>query len=464
MKRLLIVCILCISFVDLYGQIKNQLRLEIDLANYRYDDEKNLVELYYSINRSAITFIKSDNGYHASLLMRTMIQKQGDGIEPIVKIWRVPVSIQDTTKMSDKSLVGKVHFFLEPSTYRMTLIAQDEGPHAIVDTAQINFEVSSFSHTNPSFSDIELCSSLQQIDRDTTNIFYKNTLEVVPNPNLIYGMESPVLMYYVELYNCKLDQYIIRSEIINGVGKTVLEKKKSRIITQKPGDPALPLGTIDVGTLPIHTYPTNTYTLILTLQDTLGKSITSQSKKFYLYNPSVPADTTMYAAHIDEQIYPEFMEMSEDELDKELQQSSYIAEKLEKDKWKVLKGSEAKKKFLTQFWRVRDPDQSTPVNEYRNLYHERVLFASGEYRTPYRQGWQTDRGRVYILYGKPDAIERHASESETRPYQVWTYDQIESGVVFVFIDRFGFSNFELVHSTKRGEMRDDDWQRFIRTD
>jgi GWxTD domain-containing protein len=143
--------------------------------------------------------------------------------------------------------------------------------------------------------------------------------------------------------------------------------------------------------------------------------------------------------------------------------AGYIAERTEKEQWKQIHGTEAKKRFLSQFWFRRDSDPSTPINEERERYMERVRYVNQEYRTAYREGWQTDRGRVYILYGKPDGLERYSSEAETKPYQVWTYDHIEGGVQFYFVDRFGFSNYELVHSTKRDEMHDDQWQRFIKT-
>ena len=39
--------------------------------------------------------------------------------------------------------------------------------------------------------------------------------------------------------------------------------------------------------------------------------------------------------------------------------------------------------------------------------------------------------------------------------------EIEGGVYFVFADLTGFSDYTLLHSTKRGELRDDNWQRRI---
>jgi hypothetical protein len=67
-----------------------------------------------------------------------------------------------------------------------------------------------------------------------------------------------------------------------------------------------------------------------------------------------------------------------------------------------------------------------------------------------------------IIYGEPDQVDRVPSESESKPYQIWYYNRFEGGVQFVFVDRFGNGDYQLVHSTKRGEFRDDAWERFLR--
>jgi hypothetical protein len=95
------------------------------------------------------------------------------------------------------------------------------------------------------------------------------------------------------------------------------------------------------------------------------------------------------------------------------------------------------------------------------VYLQRVLSASQRFHALNRDGWRTDRGRVFILFGEPDEIERFPSSQEAKPYENWHYYSIENGVEFVFIDRSGFGEYILVHSTKRGELRDDDWQRFL---
>jgi len=109
---------------------------------------------------------------------------------------------------------------------------------------------------------------------------------------------------------------------------------------------------------------------------------------------------------------------------------------------------------MYQFWQIRDPEPSTSINEAREKYYERVDYANKKFRAFTKAGWLTDRGRVYILYGPPSDIERHPSEPNLYPYEIWEFDHLQSGVIFVFADFEGYKNYRLLHSTLDGETKD----------
>jgi hypothetical protein len=54
-------------------------------------------------------------------------------------------------------------------------------------------------------------------------------------------------------------------------------------------------------------------------------------------------------------------------------------------------------------------------------------------------------------------VEHFQSTTESNPYEIWHYNSLQGGVIFVFVDREGMGNATLVHSTYRDELRDDDW-------
>jgi GWxTD domain-containing protein len=122
---------------------------------------------------------------------------------------------------------------------------------------------------------------------------------------------------------------------------------------------------------------------------------------------------------------------------------------------------EGKRNILIQFWKDRDPNLSTAVNEYKTEINNRINLANSLYSSELDRGALTDRGQILIRYGKPDDIDRQYSNIGERSYEIWYYHNIQGGVIFVFVDRRGLGNFELVHSTAKDEIYDDSWRRWL---
>jgi len=154
----------------------------------------------------------------------------------------------------------------------------------------------------------------------------------------------------------------------------------------------------------------------------------------------------------------EYRRMEEEELDEESALLLYIMPRSERSDYRKLSSADAKRAFLYEFWERRNPTPENLVDEYRREYLRRVKNANQQFSAGIRKGWQTDRGRVLIIYGEPDNIDRSYYQIDQKSYEIWTYDTIQSGVYFVFIDETGFNDYMLVHSTARNELRDTQWQ------
>jgi hypothetical protein len=110
---------------------------------------------------------------------------------------------------------------------------------------------------------------------------------------------------------------------------------------------------------------------------------------------------------------------------------------------------------------VRDQIQETTKNEFKEEYLERVKYVDNKYSSFVKRGVKSERGRVYLQFGEPDELENFPSEYNMKPYEIWSYYSIEGGVFFIFGDVTGYGSYELLHSSKRGELSDDSWQRRI---
>ncbi|WP_053405993.1 GWxTD domain-containing protein [Persicobacter sp. CCB-QB2] len=106
-----------------------------------------------------------------------------------------------------------------------------------------------------------------------------------------------------------------------------------------------------------------------------------------------------------------------------------------------------------QFWleNSRSPKRAraTIKRYYGQVTNANILF------TTYKQGWKTDRGMVYIVFGKPDQVYRDQSE------EIWIYgkDELEQ-VKFTFNKNQDFyhKGFYLL---KRSKKYQDSWYRQV---
>jgi GWxTD domain-containing protein len=108
----------------------------------------------------------------------------------------------------------------------------------------------------------------------------------------------------------------------------------------------------------------------------------------------------------------------------------------EEKAFKAMSNDEERDQFIEQFWQRRNPNPDSPDNEFRDEHYARIAYAN-EHFAAGKPGWMTDRGHIYIAYGKPDSIESHPSggqyerpmeegggETSTFPFETWHYRYI----------------------------------------
>ncbi len=100
----------------------------------------------------------------------------------------------------------------------------------------------------------------------------------------------------------------------------------------------------------------------------------------------------------------------------------YIIRPKEKDIFLQLNSDKERDIFMEAFWKQRDPTPGSPENEFKQEHYRRIAYANTFFgRETTRQGWMTDRGRIYIILGKPIDIDRYESSDEHYPVITWFY-------------------------------------------
>ncbi len=452
MKRFLLPLSVLSFFTFLYPQ---NIGFEFDYAQFGYDSLSNYVELYYSFNQLGLTVIDTDTSDFVQGLLDIEINDSATGNSIVSKHWIVTNEIVDSTSL-DKSLIGLVGFIIDRGSYIINVTGSDASNPINKKFISENIFVRPFLNEETALSDVQLASNIIPNTHNTTSIFYKNTYEVLPLPAGVGGEMQPVVFYYLELYNLqsgtsandlRLDEIVInsRGQLVNFKSKKINRTVDTRV---------------EVGLVKAHKLPTDTYTLRIDLIDSVANYGVSSSKRFFVYNPSVVTEDTL-STTVSPVLSTTFGAMSEEELDDLFEKSKYIATNPEMNKYKALSTEEAKREFMYNFWKARDENPSDERNESYLNYISRVSESDAKYSAMGKQGWKSDRGRVYIIYGEASEIERHPNETDSRPYEIWKYESLEGGVYFIFGDLTGFNDYQLLHSTKRGEIRDDYWQRRI---
>jgi GWxTD domain-containing protein len=121
----------------------------------------------------------------------------------------------------------------------------------------------------------------------------------------------------------------------------------------------------------------------------------------------------------------------------------------ERQAFRQLSNDEERDQFIEAFWQRRDPTPDTEENEYKEEHYQRIAYANEHFAAGI-PGWKSDRGRIYIMYGKADEVESHPSggsyerpmeegggETSTYPFEQWRYRYLEGigqEVIIEFVD------------------------------
>ncbi len=129
------------------------------------------------------------------------------------------------------------------------------------------------------------------------------------------------------------------------------------------------------------------------------------------------------------------------ELNRAIEVLVYIASPEIVDRMNQAKSFSEKKKLFEKFWKGGDPTPETEINELQLEYYRRVRYANRHFEILGQDGWNSDRGKIYILYGPPDSVE-HQMDNQSRDYEIWRYTNLRQK--FVFFDQLGNGNYRLI--------------------
>ena len=435
-----------------------RINIDLDYALFNFNQDTVFWEIYYDIPEYSLTLKKeAQNQFAVNGFVRIKIKK--DGVPWYENKWRVRDVHKDSTRIG-RSILDKIDLLASKGNYKVTFFIRDLNKNSRTDSSKMNVQILPFYQNRLSLSNIELAAFIRSAPDEKKNPFYKNTLIVEPNPSGLFGPITPSLFFYVEAYNLLKqihgNKYKIEYYVVDNNDKQIPLIKRTQYEKTKKVNSSVEVGRVNVMAL-----NPGSYYLKVELSDLSGDSVVTARKKFYVFKNYMTRKNRKNASFEKLYLQSKFSRMGLAELDQQFNYSSYIMSKRQKKLYNSLNSLEKKRRMMFDFWYSADPNKATSMNEAYEEYMKRVKYANRYLASVNREGWKTDRGRVYILYGRPTNVDHYPYTANRKPYEIWHYDELQGGVIFVFADLNNLKDYRLLHSTLKGEVYNPDYLKII---
>ena len=296
-------------------------------------------------------------------------------------------------------------------------------------------------------SDLLICTFLKRERLMDENSINRNGYRMTPNPSGVFGLGSPMLYAYSEVYGLRKDEgtYTVNYFLFERSGKEVFQR--GPFVRKKPGESSVEtLGFNVAGLL------AGRYRLRLEVIDDQSNQKTFIDREFFIVKEQSTDYNNNFTMILDAMENDELLDfidivgyfMSESEF-----QTLMMANRIDRI------GQ------LVDYFEKRDLDRKTKENEFYNQLNMRLALADQQFSNRSFSGRKTDRGRVIIRYGRPIDIEPYPANEDRYSYEIWYYDDSDDGFIFIFIKNNSAGMFEQIHSNHPDEFQNYGWKDMV---
>jgi GWxTD domain-containing protein len=340
--------------------------------------------------------------------------------------------------------VEQFRFLLKPGTYTMSIAARDSlTGQSLTDSVRLQ----AYAGT-PGSSDLLLANEMRILEpNDTSSLpgeVARGQFRIRTAPMVRVDIVNANLAYMIEAYTSKAAMGELRLSIRKPDGSVVADLPPSKQQFSEGG--GVFRGQFSTEGLPDGNY-------VLHASTNLGDR-TSSTQTPFMVSPAEEALARSLAISQANRGTDEgyFNSLPDDSLDAafDVLFMAKDASSRELNVYKKDMSLQAKRRFLIDFWALRDQSKNTPVNEDRIAFYQAVASVNTLYGERGRVGWKTDRGRIHIKFGPPPEVLQRPSDGRAPPYEVWRYSAGKP-VWFIFADRTNQGNYTLMKSNELKE-------------
>lgn len=373
-------------------------------AGYFLDGDSHVIDVYFRVCNEGLQFIRARDGYSASAdILVVLLDGKGRQIAGDTYRIKLRTDAYEGTTSIDSCETRVMSFKAAPGDFGMniTVYDGDSRRRSILETGMSIPDLDE----RPNLSDIAFVSK-------SAGTKARRWKELEPKVKRVYSTADEEIYFYHEVYHREgRDSVNVRFQV-----------------RDEHETPVYSFDRVSVGTgtmkylekLASDTLSNGRYTLIAMLDEGGDGDRVVRTKQF-----EVRTESFFFDRDVEQAVA----------LLTYIAGGGFISEFEKAD-------VEGRKRLWEQFWREKDPTPRTPKNEFYEEHLRRFIYANEKYAASLSEGWRTDRGRIYILYGDPDEIETYPMEIGRNPTEVWYY--FNRGRRFVFVDETGFGDFVLV--------------------
>jgi GWxTD domain-containing protein len=445
LKNLLFLILLVLFSTSVIGQKTIKLRTYIDNKQFYAPGLGNYLEVYMQFVGQSVHYKGKENGLEGEIAVRMSVLS-GDSIVAL-DAYRLTTPLMKDSIVEDFYDVKR--FVLSPGKYTLSIELMDLNSTQSPLSAALPIVIEEMNE-GIAFSDIEIAELAYK--GEETSPFYKSGLCIIPRLATFYPTELTTIPVYFELYNTSSleDSVFALKQIIRN--EKGIELPDYTVFTRHSSSLVVPImRKVDISLLPSGKYTLN-YTL-------LTRRMIELSEQSYEFDRSNDIDFAMQTETII--LDPNFQSsITKDSVEYYLESLIPISRSSEiKNIISTLKSKDEEKqrKHIQAFWAL-----TAPGNSYDSWikYKLQVQLVERVYSNNFQEGFETDRGRVYLQYGAPTNIVQKETSPTEYPYEIWQYNKIGSfsNKRFVFYNPDLVNNaYRLLHSDMIGELKNPGW-------
>lgn len=442
----------------LSSQVKGQeINASMTAKQYAYKDSLTLVDLYFKISSDQLLVREEMDKEFVDVEVMLYLKKENQEALEFGDRFKISLNIKALT---DEYIYYKQSFVAHKGDYMF---------HIEVKDANASFlpTISEFEYTVENKQDLKISDVFcyeKAVPADKEHPFYKSGFAIYPkfqSGSYLYNVNDTILNYYVEIYDITSDKELFIERYIKGKSTNMAIKSTYAVKNYHSSKRKVESKSISITNL-----QSGNYELVIAIFDSSKKQLI---KKVVPFQKISPLKTQVQSGdrknHI-RSLYKKslFEKHGLNDVHRLNQFIAAMALKEKKTERRIFYNAvdntniEEKENFFLNYW--EDKDRLHPqfaIEEFAKT------FDAVQDKFAYRgnDGYQTEKGRVYLEYGNPDDIQFKSRDQNSKPYEIWHYYKLKSGqgnVIFVFQDKNSTGEFELFHSNATGELENPNWR------